>query len=484
MLYFYRRLFLTVHLPTEELIERFVKGPGGESDYAEFKDLAKVATPEGRRDLVKTLSAFANGPTGGTCILGVGRSERGTVFQTFDPNSEVTRDLMNTIRSNTRPAIDYLVKFIPEEQPGGRILRIDVRPADKLVFFRDGRHWRPFIRAGDTTIPANSEDILRWANRKAPVRELSLSTCTGVKLKGRQTKRNALPLPRNRLRVAGSEQYKPVFGWFLPFMPYRKNALYRLEERYPPERLEDLAKVLQAAQKHLEVPVDGDFSYSMQVNNRIHGGLSASNLLEDAARIREITEELGGHPEGSENELPRVSINAYAPFRRGIFWIQMDWRHRLGRAVHGGYGLILEDIPFDPRPLQGFFAELKSDPGVYQQTTGLQIITVKPAERSRIPLRNVRPLPLQRFERTYDFTADVIADNPFFGRLTEIEPQFDEPVPKWLVEALCSVEQLPFFTQGGVGYDLGDDYFLQHVEVMYASLAEGTYFVNGLCWVE
>jgi CRP-like cAMP-binding protein len=105
---------------------------GGESATVEFKESVSKSNCE---KVTQTLCAFMNS-NGGTIFLGV--HDSGEILGLEGENIDKFRLCLNDrIHKHLGSAFYHLVHFDVENIKGKRVLRIDCRPSDRPVFFKD-----------------------------------------------------------------------------------------------------------------------------------------------------------------------------------------------------------------------------------------------------------------------------------------------------------------------------------------------------------
>lgn len=152
---------------TSTLINQFASEPGVEGERLDFKSRGILAEAEGRRKLIKTLTALANSG-GGTVIIGVRRgNDKELIFEDFDPDEEIKRDLSHVSKDRTKPVLTDFWNLNFERHTGKIVLRIDVSGVrDTLVEFRDEEGYTLYHRVGDTTQEMSHSDIKRFYQSK------------------------------------------------------------------------------------------------------------------------------------------------------------------------------------------------------------------------------------------------------------------------------------------------------------------------------
>jgi predicted HTH transcriptional regulator len=148
---------------TKRLVKRFASEPGVESEEFDCKSKEIVESSDGRRKLVKVLSAMAN-QNGGTVIIGVRKeTDDSLLIQGFPVDSEVVQHINHTALEYTTPPISELIDLNFIEYSGKRLLRIDVDKArDKPIQFKNNGDYVPWIRVGDGIDEMTSDQMLSF----------------------------------------------------------------------------------------------------------------------------------------------------------------------------------------------------------------------------------------------------------------------------------------------------------------------------------
>lgn len=126
---------------------------GGESQYVEFKREVPTAG-ESRRNMLKTIAAFASGE-GGTVLVGVEDDTRvvGVDATALDP---LMRQLTSMIRDSIAPEPPYTVRA--EQVDGKTVLLVEVSGGGGWHAYS---HTKPefYLRRGASTVPARVHEI-------------------------------------------------------------------------------------------------------------------------------------------------------------------------------------------------------------------------------------------------------------------------------------------------------------------------------------
>lgn len=475
------------HRATDTLVTEFLTGPGAEDEQLEFKAKEKVETTAQRRELVKILAAMAN-TRGGTVIVGVGRDRRDGIIQSFDNQSEYKRDLYQTARDNTEPALtDYLTIDFDDVRPGASVLRIDVDQVETIPIKVDVDGHEGLVayhRVGDTTKPMTVDDGVRFAERRHERRSTDpLVRTEHVHIANPETPPERLPdQPANRVITTTGGDSQIVLGPGVHYDGYDQAVVFDVEATVgfdPTEGVPAVQAVLDAAEDHLNADLGREFGYSISQGARTLMGKHVDHFYRDLHHLEAVvTDMLGGHPRGVSDDITHIdslrpTIVAYTRAELGTFWLKLEWREQLQQFIRPKCGMLLGELPFDDRPLQTFFDAVDADPFNYRQHTGLQELTLK----GHIPVENPIPLSL---EPTTDFVAHVLAANPFYGKADQLQQQLDDPLPRHYLSDICSITHLPMFNRGPApGGD--ETVVLRYLDVTYQRSPWATLFLDAVC---
>lgn len=473
---------------TSQLIERFVS-EGVEDDSFDIKSKEIVESSEGRKSLIKRLSAFAN-QDGGTVVIGVRREEDGSVrFQRFSPDEEVRQHLTHAANQYTEPSLTKHWTIDFTHHSGARLLKIDIRRTqDQLVQFFDEGEWAPWIRDEDTTREMTKREIAQFYENRRRREESSLFGPGGVWISERvdleisSTASNPdFDAPSHRIITTIDGGKMVVCSGGLGMEPLGNSIIFHLETRVPISEAEDLAELLSHAEEQTDVSLgDHAFGYTIKLGDRQWLGRGAQNLIADMENISEVIETLrSAHESGPSRDHaltgdPRPTIVAQTTFKFGMFWVEAEWR---GGSFHRGKcGFIMENIPFDDTSLNSFYEAIESQPRTYDQQRGIQLLKLHGGPQD---LQNPTPSIF-----TPDYFEDpnhIITDNPFYDRRQDLTSAVESELPEYIIDPLCSVNRLPFQVSGG--YLPEDEMFsLNVMDLFYKGLMHDTIFINALCW--
>lgn len=222
---------------TKRLVERFASEPGVESEEFDCKSKEIVDSSNGRKKLVKVLSAMAN-RNGGTVIIGVRKeSDNSLLIQGFPVDSEVVQYITYSALEYTTPPISDLLDINFVEYSGKRLLRIDVDKArEKPVQFKENGDYVPWIRVGDCMDEMTSDQMLAFFQARER-EEYSLFSSeiehrVNIKLDiDLQENVPSLQSPSNWLITTSEGPSMFVFGESGLSHDFGKSVLYHVEER-------------------------------------------------------------------------------------------------------------------------------------------------------------------------------------------------------------------------------------------------------------
>lgn len=160
-------------------IRRLIKG--GESSELEFKSTARwdikqnKPNPALEQVVVKTVAAFLNSERGGTLLLGVdddsnvlglkpdykmfGKQNSRDAYENF-----LTTLLLNNLGKDATPLFSIAFHHIGGED----VVRINVKPAPKPFFVKDGNAEHLYIRAGNSTRLLTTKEAIDYCKIRFP----------------------------------------------------------------------------------------------------------------------------------------------------------------------------------------------------------------------------------------------------------------------------------------------------------------------------
>lgn len=235
---------------TRRLVDQFASQPGVESEEFDCKSKEIVETSDGRRKLVKVLSAMAN-QNGGTVIIGVRKeANESLLIQGFPVDSEVVQHITHTALEYTNPIVSELwdINFI--KYSGKRLLRIDVDEAkEKPIQFKEEGDFVPWIRVGDGMEEMTSDQLVSFFQSRER-EEYSLFSSdiehrVNVTLDiDSQVNVPSLRSPPNWLITTSEGQSMFVFGDPGLSHDFGKAVVYHIEERVHASSAEEISEVL------------------------------------------------------------------------------------------------------------------------------------------------------------------------------------------------------------------------------------------------
>lgn len=471
---------------TRELVRRFRTRPGSEGVDVEFKAKEVTQTNDGRRELVKRLSAIANSG-GGTVIVGVRREGSGIHLQGFEVTDETKRDLFHVIRDSTKPSLDRSCTIEFDKYEGVWLLRIDLRAAEgPILFHTTGKEgWVAYRRVGDTTRAMSHDELLEWKGRGrlrddpflGPVLDIDLSAVKGVR------KRPRVSVQRRRLITTATDLDQVLLVPYLDLATHSPRG-YRMLEAHPTlASVDKVRALLVAATKHLKVPTDDNFTYTIQQGSRRWFGATVENFLED---LRNITATVDAMVGGDPRTLPvkeaglreyRPLILAGAAIGQDVFWLQMDYRQGAEAFFHESCGLLMGEALFDDAGARAFFHEIKFTPWHYRTIHGPQRVFL----RTQYRLKNAILVTMVEGDVALDY---VEADNPFYLQDEFLKKSIPEGLPSFLARALCSMSRLLFLVTGGGARPQDKHFDLREIELIGFPTMTDSVLLDAHCWAE
>ncbi|WP_436931230.1 AlbA family DNA-binding domain-containing protein [Halosimplex halobium] len=470
---------------TEKLIEQFASQPGVESEEFDCKSKEIVESTEGRKKLVKVLSAMAN-QNGGTVIIGVRKeSNDSLLIQGFPVESEVIQHITHVaLEYTTPPIIDFLeTNFI--EYSGKRLLRIDVDEAnEKPVQYKEDGDFVPWIRVGDGIDKMSNDQLLSFFQSRER-EEYSLFSSeiehrVDVEIDvGSQEDVPSIESPENWLLTTSEGPSMFVFGDPGFAHDFGKSVLYHVEEQIHASSAEEISEVLDLLENCTGTDLfPSRLGYTIKLGDCQVVGRGDRWFIEDLEKIDSTIELL----EESQNENPisreisddsRPIAVAYASCPPGIFWLETEWQGDQFSRTKCGF--VFTDIPFDGSGYQSFFAELGRQPNVYEQRRGLQLLTISGDSQY---LNNPEVVNISSHPDAPDI---MVVDNPFYHRLEKLQQQAQINLPEYLINPLEGINRLPLGISGGYTDNPKNDLFLDTLSVFSKNLNMDTIFISGLC---
>jgi len=455
----------------EQLAERFFKNPGSsESDQLDFKASEMLDGPEGKRDLAKKASAIAN-TNGGTIVVGIGEGERKDIIQSFSPKSEIKRDLASAFRDNTQPPLDQLTSISIEEISWGiRLLRIDIQRAEKypIEFYdRDSEEHIPYHRVEDSTREMESTDIVEFAEdrNQRPERErggLTQSITVGTSdfdaFNSSDERRNInnraiLNIDRHGMVIPGRVGLSNAF---------HKSLTFHTEKAADRGGISGLKDLLNEADDILNAKLGHEFGYAIKYGDQELIGRNSDNYVNDIKNLEQTLRLLGW--EGSSDPRPVAIAGTRCDF--GFIWFQAQYH--TGSLSRIKCGLIMTDIPIDTNRLSKVFSE-----SWFEQHNSLRKISIR-TEGDELPLVNKNVVDLSEVDNWP--REEIVADNPYYKNNDALLDSIDVEPPETFINALSSVDRLPFDVRGGYSED-DVAHTLAEIEIGYVHTVVPAYFV-------
>jgi hypothetical protein len=157
----------------------------------------------------------------------------------------------------------------------------------------------------------------------------------------------------------------------------------------------------------------------------------------------------------------------------GIFWIETQWQGE--RFTGTKCGFVFTDIPFDDSGYQAFFAELGSQPDVYEQRQGLQMLTLLGDSQY---LGNPEIVDISSHASAPEY---IVADNPFYRRSAELQNQSEVDIPEYLLNPLKGLNRIPLEISGGYTQEEDRRVKLHSLTLFSKNLSMNTAFVSARC---
>ncbi|GAA0249532.1 helix-turn-helix domain-containing protein [Haladaptatus pallidirubidus] len=469
---------------TKRLVEQFASEPGVESEELDFKSKEIVKSSNGRKKLVKVLSAMAN-QNGGTVIIGVrNESDDSILIQGFSVDSEVVQHLTHSTLEYTTPPVSDLVDVNFIEYSGKRILRIDVNKArEKPVQFKENGDFVPWIRVGDGMDEMTSDQMLSFFQ----AREREDYSLFSSEIEHRvnvtididsQEDVPSLPSPPNWLITTSEGPSMFVFGEPGLSHDFGKSVLYHVEERVHASSAEEISEIFDVLEQTTGTSLfPSRLGYAIKLGDRQVIGRGHRWFVEDLKNIDDTIEVLESshekEPVSSAPSDPRPIAVAYVDCSAGIFWIETRWQGEQFSRTKCGF--VFTDIPFDDRGYQSFFTELGKHPEVYEQRRGLQMLTV--AGESQY-LGNPEIINISSHPDASEYMA---IDNPFYHRKDELQNQVKVNIPEYLLNPLDGINRMPLSISGGYSEDEERAVKFDTLSMFSKNLLVNTVFVSGWC---
>ena len=350
---------------TKRLVEQFASEPGVESEELDCKSKEIVESSNGRKKLVKVLSAMAN-QKGGTVIIGVRKeSDDSLLIQGFSVDSEVVQHITHSALEYTTPPVSDLLDVNFVEYSGKQLLRIDVDKArEKPIQFKEKGDYVPWIRVGDGMDEMTSDQMLSFFQTRER-EEYSLFSSeiehrVNVRLDiDSQADVPSIQSPSNWLITTSEGPSMFVFGEPGLSHDFGKSVLYHVEERVhasSAEEIEEIFNVLERTTGTSLLP--SRLGYAIKLGDRQVIGRGHRWFVEDLEKIDNTIQMLkASHEEKPVSDGPpsdpRPIAVAYMSCSAGIFWIETQWRGEQFSRTKCGF--VFTDIPFDGSGYQSFF---------------------------------------------------------------------------------------------------------------------------------
>jgi Schlafen, AlbA_2 len=146
-------------VPPENRLQALVVG--GEDSRTEFKAHLPAESDDGRRKVMKTVAAFANG-TGGTILFGVTNDGEIVGLPAHEDNPEAEDRLTQLVTSWVHPLAVFEIEKLPvPDDPQSHVLALTIEPGEQRPY---GAGTMPenityFVRRGATTFAVMPEEV-------------------------------------------------------------------------------------------------------------------------------------------------------------------------------------------------------------------------------------------------------------------------------------------------------------------------------------
>ncbi|WP_312909311.1 RNA-binding domain-containing protein [Natronosalvus caseinilyticus] len=476
---------MRIEQETKRLVKRFASEPGVESEEFDCKSKEIVESSDGRKKLVKVLSAMAN-QAGGTVIIGVRKEQSDSLLiQGFPVDSEVVQYITQTALEYTTPPVSDLVDVNFVEYSGKRLLRIDVDKArEKPIQFKEKGDYVPWIRVGDGMDEMSSDQLLSFFQVRKREEyslfssEIEQRVSINVDLDS-QDNVPSLRSPSNWLITTSEGPSMFVFGEPGLTHDFGKSVLYHVEEYVHASSAEEIEEVFNILEQTTDTSLlPSRLGYAIKLGDRQVVGRGHRWFVEDLEKIDQtirLLEESHTEEPQSDNvpSDPRPIAVAYVSCSAGIFWIETQWRGDHFSRTKCGF--VFTDIPFDSSGYQSFFRELGKHPDVYQQRRGLQMLTISGDSQhlGHPEVVNISSHP--------DAPEYMVVDNPLYHRIDELQNQARVNIPEYISNPLNGLNRIPLEIVGG--YTESNDRMveLDSLTVFSKGLLMNTMFVSGWC---
>lgn len=470
---------------TERLVERFASEPGVESEEFDCKSREIVESSNGRKKLVKVLSAMAN-QNGGTIIIGVRKeSDDSLLIQGFSTDSEVVQHITHTSLEYTTPPVSDLLNLNFIEYSGKRLLRIDVDKArEKPIQFKEKGDYVPWIRIGDGMDEMTSDQMLSFFQTRER-EEYSLFSSEiehriNVKVDiDSQDSVPSLQSPPKWLITASEGPSIFVFGEAGLSHDFGKSVLYHVEEQVEASSAEEIGEIFDVLERTTGTSLlPSRLGYAIKLGDRQVIGRGHRWFVEDLEKIDNTIQmlEASHQQEPVSDSLPsdpRPVAVAYMSCSAGIFWIETQWQGEEFSKTKCGF--VFTDIPFDGSGYKSFFTELGRRPAVYEQRQGLQMLTIAGDSQH---LGHPETVDISSHHNAPEY---MVVDNPFYHRSDELQNQAQTNIPEYLSNPLGGLNRIPLQISGGYTDDEERAVVLDTLTVFSKNLLMNTVFVSGWC---
>ena len=158
-----------VEVVVEPMTELQALVSGGEGDAVEFKSVVPLQGSDLRRNVCRTVAAFANG-SGGRVLFGV--CDDGTIIGL--PGADDVKDACDTVTrfvtSMVAPLPDFSIETVQAE--GGvpmAVIVLTVESGSEPPYGVNPANSQYYVRRGATTFPASASQVRAWARSRPPI---------------------------------------------------------------------------------------------------------------------------------------------------------------------------------------------------------------------------------------------------------------------------------------------------------------------------
>ncbi|HUY08009.1 MAG TPA: ATP-binding protein [Candidatus Dormibacteraeota bacterium] len=158
-----------VEVVVEPMTELQALVSGGEGDAVEFKSDVPVQGSDTRRNVCRTVAAFANGSSGGQVLFGV--RDDGTIIGL--PGGSNVKEACDTVTrfvtSMVTPLPDFSIQAVQiEADPPAAVIVLTVESGSEPPYGVQPANPQYYVRRGATTFPASADQVRALARSRPP----------------------------------------------------------------------------------------------------------------------------------------------------------------------------------------------------------------------------------------------------------------------------------------------------------------------------